>query len=53
MQKSAQLGAFECPGSCGHVYKVQQALQGHMRKSLAKNKVGEEGQNRCWQPGYK
>ena len=53
MEKSMQLGKFECLGSCRHVYKVQKALQGHVRKCLEKNKVGLKGQNGCWQPGYK
>ena len=53
MRKSMQLGAFECPGSCGSVYKVQASLQGHERHCLKKNEAGEPGQNGCWQPGYK
>ena len=53
MPKSMQLGKFECLGSCGSVYKVKMALQGHVRLCLAKNKVGQKGQNGCWQPGYK
>ena len=51
MRKSMQLGKFECLGSCGSVYKVKMALQGHVRKCLEKNKVGLKGQNGCWQPG--
>ena len=53
MTKSMQLGAFECPGSCGCVYKTQASLKSHERKCLKKNKAGESGQNGCWQPGYK
>ena len=53
MQASMQLGAFQCQGSCGTIYKVKMALQGHINLVTKKNKEGKAGQNKCWQPGYR
>ena len=48
-----QLGKlWPCPGTCSQTYRNQMSLQGHQRKSKAKNAAGLEGQNKCWQPGY-
>ena len=52
MPNNMQLGEHKCPGTCGTVYKVRQALTGHMNLVRKANEQGKAGQNQCWQPGF-